>query len=558
MDFSALRRRTTDLLQSLPQSLPTMHLPSVGIPNALKSPSHVMKGSWEKVEVPPIKRSSHSVDVISGKAYIFGGEIRPREPVDNAMHVVNLPLSLSGSADYYIVKAVPTKTYEPVPAQTAAHTAPAQEETKKEDNAEGGEAETERKGKERAMSEVPLESSEDLKGKGKEIAVPQQGDVPAARVSHATAVIGSRIFLFGGRGGPDMAPLEEGGRVWVFDTRTNTWSYLDPAPPAVGAVARFPPARSYHCAAATDKPNRFPQQAPKRAESWTEWAVGDSAKVGIPQAPIVGNVAAEAVDEEYAGYGTFFILGGCLADGERTNDFWAFNVRTKVWAELPGAPGPACGGTAICISKSRLFRFGGFDGKNQLGGQIDYMHLEVETFDDGVALGEVGVTARGGWETIAQGKPTPASGEIPVDEATAVQEWPGNRSVLGFEAVTVGGGREYLLLTMGEKDASSEGHAGAGKFWDDVWVFQVPPLGMTAASVRDAMWQAMGHRTGEGQWSQVLMSPYDDDNSDEMPAPRGWIATAPVGDLEETAILVWGGLGQDNKRLGDGWILRLG
>jgi hypothetical protein len=72
------------------------------------------------------------------------------------------------------------------------------------------------------------------------------------------------------------------------------------------------------------------------------------------------------------------------------------------------------------------------------------------------------------------------------------------------------------------------------------------------------MWQAMGHRTGEGKWSRVLMAPYDDDNSDEIPSPRGWIATAPIGDLEETAILVWGGLSEENNRLGDGWILRLG
>jgi hypothetical protein len=552
MDFSALRRRTTDLLHSLPQSLPTVTIPAVHIPNPLKSPSHVMKGTWEKIEVPPVKRSSHSVDVISGKAYIFGGEIRPREPVDNDMHIVSLPLSLSSSADYYRVKAAPAREYEEPAAETLVVPP-----LPKKDGAEGSEADTEGKTLEKGMSEITLESPHEDKGKGKELAsAPAVGDVPAARVGHATAVIGHRIFLFGGRGGVDMASLEESGRVWVFDTRTQTWTYLDPQPPAVGAVARFPPARSYHCATATDKPNQFPQ-GPRRVESWAEWAVGDSKKVGTPQAPIVGNVAAEAVDEEDAGYGTIFIHGGCLADGSRTNDFWAFNVRSRVWAELPAAPGPGRGGTAICISKSRLFRFGGYDGHGELGGQVDYVHLEVEIFNDGAAAGEVGVTVRNGWQSIRQGQPTGPNSEIPVDEATAAAEWPGNRSVTGFEAVTVGGGREYLLVTMGERDASAQGHEGAGKFWDDVWLFQVPPLGMTAASVRDAMWQAMGHRTGEGKWFRVAMGPYDDDNSTEMPRPRGWIATAPIGDLEETAVLVWGGLGEDNERLGDGWILRL-
>ncbi|RKK19783.1 hypothetical protein BFJ70_g1433 [Fusarium oxysporum] len=111
---------------------------------------------------------------------------------------------------------------------------------------------------------------------------------------------------------------------------------------------------------------------------------------------------------------------------------------------------------------------------------------------------------------------------------------------------------------MGERDPSSEGHEGAGKFLNDVWAFQVPPLGMTAASVTAAMWQAVGRKTGEGKWTKLDLEPYDDDNSDEMPAARGWLASAPMGELEESGILIWGGLGEDNERLGDGWILRVG
>lgn len=354
-----------------------------------------------------------------------------------------------------------------------------------------------------------------------------------------------------------MAALEEGGRVWIFDTRSHTWSFLDPAPPAAGAIARFPPSRSYHCATATDMPKEFNHGGPKRTESWHAWAVGDSETVGIPQAPIIGNVAAGAVDEEDAGYGTLFIHGGCLSDGDRTNDFWAFNVHTHVWTELPGAPGPGRGGTAICTSKDRLFRFGGFDGKTELGGQLDFIHLDVEPVSAGAPKkGDVSIAVHRGWQTIAQGKPA-SVGEAAQAIDVAEQEWPGNRSVLGLEAVTTGGGREYLILTMGEHDPSTEGHAAAGKFRDDVWVFQVPPTGMSTASVRDAMWSAIGRKTGEGRWTKVNMSPYDDDNSDEMPAARGWLATSPINELEGTGILILGGLGEDNTRLGDGWILRL-
>lgn len=41
------------------------------------------------------------------------------------------------------------------------------------------------------------------------------------------------------------------------------------------------------------------------------------------------------------------------------------------------------------------------------------------------------------------------------------------------------------------------------------------------------------------------------------PGPRGWIASAAMGELEENGILIWGGLNSENNRLGDGWILRL-
>jgi hypothetical protein len=71
------------------------------------------------------------------------------------------------------------------------------------------------------------------------------------------------------------------------------------------------------------------------------------------------------------------------------------------------------------------------------------------------------------------------------------------------------------------------------------------------------MLQAVGRKTGEGKWLRVSTSPFDEDHFDE-PESRGWHASAVMTDLEESAIVVWGGLSEENKRLGDGWILRLG
>lgn len=548
-NFKLMRRRTSDLLQSakdnMPSKFPQMpskmpQMPNVSFPKFGSGKEPGTTGTWERVSIPPVPRSSHSLNIIAGSAYIFGGELDPRKPVDNDMHVITLPWSSAG-ADSYKIKAkgaLPEEVRQP-PAEPVPES-------------------TEYKGKEKDLDEVDLkeEPMTENKGKGKEKATeePQPGPVPEPRVGHATASIGSRIFMFGGRGGPDMKPLEENGRVWVFDTRANTWSYLDPVPAVQGgALIPHPAARSYHCATSSDRPQDFAKPAPRPPQNWRQRFVGDTSKTGIPQDPIVGNVAEDAVDQESVGYGTFFVHAGCLSSGDRTNDLWAFDVRSRTWNELPSAPGPARGGTAICISKSRLFRFGGYDGQTEVGGQLDFIHLEVETFNDNVSKGEIAIRARGTWQSIQQNNIDASSTEIPIE---ANHQWPSPRSVASFEALTIGGGREFLVLAMGEGSPSSEGHAGAGKFHSDVWTFQVPPLGMTPASLTSAMWRAAGKKTGEGKWTRVTTGPYDEDQFDE-PEPRGWLASAVMSDLEESAIMIYGGLSEGNDRLGDGWILRL-
>lgn len=505
-----------------------------------------MKGTWQHISIPPLPRSSHSLDVVAGNAYIFGGEVESRKPVDNDMHVIALPSS-GAPADYYAIKAKPS----PDQQHAGKHPAPITEED-----------ETEAELKD-PLSEVPLSSPPPVIAEEPLSATPGKGkgnsldDVPCPRIGHASAVIGSRIFIFGGRSGEASSePLDENGRVWVFETKTHTWSYLDPY-----RNSPIPPARSYFAAVATDKPRDFAIKPLRRASSWKQWAEGDSADVGIPQRPIAGSVAENATDEEDAGFGTFIIHGGCTADGGRTGDVWAFDVRSCTWKELPSAPGPARGGAALAIAKSRLYRFGGYDGQEELGGQLDVLELSLDEFDGRVSKGEVGVFARGAWQSLlapVTAAPPPSGDEtaklVPVDE------WPGNRSVSSLELVFGGGGREYLVLMLGERGPSAEGHAGAGQFYNDVWTFQVPPEGMSAASFRDAVFQAVGRQTGEGKWMRVTAGPYDDENDMDVsgPGPRGWIASAPLGDLEENAILVFGGLSENNRRLGDGWIFRLG
>lgn len=47
--------------------------------------------SWTKlVTNQQLQRSSHNVSVIDSTVYIFGGELKPREPRDNDVHKIGL------------------------------------------------------------------------------------------------------------------------------------------------------------------------------------------------------------------------------------------------------------------------------------------------------------------------------------------------------------------------------------------------------------------------------------------------------------------------------------
>jgi len=435
------------------------------IVHGLFQSTHPLKAKWERIDAPPLPRSSHTISVVAGRAYIFGGEITPREPVDNDMHVITLPYDSLSSADYRSIPAKP------------------------------------------------------------EIA---GSEVPEKRVGHTAGVIGERIFIFGGRGGKDMKPLEEKGRVWVYDTRSDAWSYLDPMP-----GTPYPEARSYHSSVAIEKPEPANMKGVKYDQATEE--------------PKTGTIAEAAqTDEEKGGYGTFFVHAGCPASG-RTNDLWGFDIRSRTWKEFPTAPGLPRGGTAIAVSKQRIFRYGGFNGQSEEGGYLDFLELGLNTVNDKGGVGEIGVSPKGTWQTL--------------NFEEEDMQFPGNRSVAGLQGITTGMGREYLVLFLGERDPSSQGHDGAGKFWGDVWTFQCPPQGMTATSFKDATWQALGRETGEGKWSVVQVSDAEGKEGEDIhklvPGERGWFASSTLGDLDASGIVIWGGLNGKNEREDNGWILRI-
>ena len=85
---------------------------------------------------------------------------------------------------------------------------------------------------------------------------------------------------------------------------------------------------------------------------------------------------------------------------------------------------------------------------------------------------------------------------------------------------------------------------------------------MTSASVGEAFRAAFGGgKHSDGRWFPVETRAYDDDgegrDEDIGPGARGWMASAFMGDVEESGVFVWGGVDENNRRLGDGYVFRL-
>ena len=377
----------------------------------------------------PIPRSSHTLSIVNNKAYLFGGELEPRKPVSNAIEVLDLSsVSTDGS---------------PIDHQT-----------------------------------VPARSVHGDVGTAAD-------DIPVARVGHSAAAARGRIFIFGGRGGPEMTALDEQGKLRIFDTLTQTWDALSPPPDT-----KFPQARSYHASCA--------------------------------------NADGSAI----------FVHAGCPSTGARLSDTWAWYLDSGKWTKLADAPAPGRGGTSICVAQNRLWRFGGFDGKGELGGCLDYLEL-------GSSEGEA---MKSGWQTV----PFTFEGREAKSETV-----PANRSLAVLAPLNLGLGREYLLLALGEGDPSTQGHAGAGKFFQDVWAYELPAASVSGAGLKDAIRNRVpSMNSTTGQWSKVEIAEVAvgaEEKTGGQWTGRGWFGSAPLEN--GSGVVVWGGINMGNERLGDGWIV---
>ncbi|CAN6674774.1 hypothetical protein TRVA0_064S00474 [Trichomonascus vanleenenianus] len=216
-----------------------------------------LSARWHKVlEAEVLQRSSQTVAVVGKNAYVFGGELRPREPRDNAVYKVSLDNNTTTS--------------------------------------------------------INLSTSQS----------------PSPRVGAAWTTLNGKLYLFSGRGGVAMAPIEELGSIWEFDPTAASWSLISPSSHTGSGV--YPAARSYHCMASD-------------------------------------------------GENVLYLHAGCPEKG-RLSDLWAFSLSEKTWTELTPAPDPPRGGTSIAFAGGMLYRMNGFDGKTEQGGSLDIYSPETNAW----------------------------------------------------------------------------------------------------------------------------------------------------------------------------------
>lgn len=268
-------------------------------------------------------------------------------------------------------------------------------------------------------------------------------DSPSPRVGTAFTALAGKIYMFSGRGGASMTPIDEQGAIWEFNIELGKWSLISPLPPN-----SYPSARSYH------------------------------------------TFANDGIDN-------IFLHAGCPEKG-RLSDLWSFSISGRQWRQLSSAPDPPRGGTSITFAHGKIYRLHGFDGQREQGGSLDVYTLETDS-----------------WDTLiypADG----VSGPVP-------------RSV-SFLVSGIFGGRMKLVTGFGEVNPSALGHQGAGRMAGDVWVWDVV----------------------EGGWKKVEV----EQEGGDRPVPRGWLAADVMMEGGNTHVVVHGGLGEDNARLGDVWVLR--
>ena len=426
-----------------------------------------------------LPRSSHTLTVINDQAYIFGRTDEHGELAGNEMHIVSLPVKSrspkTGEPDY---KCVP------------------------------------------ALGEGGGSSGDDN----------NDNSVPAQRAGHVACRVGERLFVFGGKG-QDGHALEEKGRVWVFDTTTLQWSYLDPS------GQTYPQSRFYHGGVGSQHP--LPAGSDGKLQVLGT-QIQESISKTLPSLVSKPSAPAEL-------HGTLFVSNGLVsAASEPLDDIWAFAIASKTWSQLPPTPSKISYPPSLATATNHLYLI---TGSAEIAGEIHQLpipkYLQHENSPQDV--NDVSDGPVSSWTTI----PFPTSPLTP---------GPRPRKGAGLLPITTGNGRSYLLYLLGEKapTSNSADEEGPRTFWSDIFSYQPPASVLSPASIKDSTRSTLGIGTGEGTWAEVEVIANEEGGQKlegegkSHPGPRGWFGCDSIGGGD---VVLWGGINGKEEVEGDGWII---
>lgn len=225
-----------------------------------------------------------------------------------------------------------------------------------------------------------------------------------------------------------------------------------------------------------------------------------------------------------------FVFGGCGASGRR-NDLWAFDTATATWTELSAdgdaaAPCPRGGPVLVAVPPAReddgglrLCVLGGFNGAEL---------ADCWVFD----------VTRHCWNATTpeddNGGAAPDAARMPLARSVF------GAAVHGAHSGWSCGHEGHVVVFGGEVAPSDKGHAGAGNF-----TAALSCLGLAADGARGGWHELHGGSSCCAAQSGVA-------------TPRGWFAATAVPALSGGVLAVHGGLGADNQRLNDLWLLTCG
>lgn len=190
-----------------------------------------LSAAWTRIAPSvALSRSSLAAAIVGDTAYVFGGELKPRTPLDADVHAVNLKgqsLALEPCRSRLLVD----------PSRASADSAtPRFCRWQGRDHRPPG-----RRDRQHLAISSRRVGVDGRRRQGALVLTCLTRAAPRSLVNALAGTLLSQLYLWGGRGGKAMTPST--GELWAFDTVTKSFSIV---PVAASVEGEQPEDRSYH------------------------------------------------------------------------------------------------------------------------------------------------------------------------------------------------------------------------------------------------------------------------------------------------------------------------